>query len=61
MEPRRARDEKAGGRTLDLKRETLRDLDDPLLSSQGWTLWCCDDTALPPGATTRPTGSKPSE
>ncbi|WP_328551240.1 MULTISPECIES: hypothetical protein [unclassified Streptomyces] len=58
MEPRKeTQQSKETRRTLDLKREVLRDLDDPLLSSQGWTLWCCDDAPL--RAQRSPNGAPP--
>ncbi|MFC4010837.1 hypothetical protein ACFOY2_26655 [Nonomuraea purpurea] len=28
---------------LSLDRETVRNLNDPILSTQGWSLWTCDD------------------
>jgi hypothetical protein len=30
------------GKKLNLKRETVHNLNDRLLSSQGWSLWTCD-------------------
>lgn len=30
-------------RTLDLKREVIRNPTDQLLTSQGWSLWTCDE------------------
>ncbi|MET8139765.1 hypothetical protein ABZU32_05585 [Sphaerisporangium sp. NPDC005288] len=30
---------------LALKRETVRDLNDPILTTQGWSLWTCEETA----------------
>ena len=32
------------GTKLTLRRETVHDLTDPILSTQGWSLWTCDDT-----------------
>ncbi|MFC4531998.1 hypothetical protein [Sphaerisporangium dianthi] len=30
---------------LALKRETVRNLNDPILTTQGWSLWTCEETA----------------
>ncbi|MGW7442951.1 hypothetical protein [Kitasatospora sp. NPDC054795] len=46
----RTTDPKDGKKTLDLKRSTVGNLDDPLLTTQGWSLWTCDETASAPGA-----------
>ncbi|MFB7454568.1 hypothetical protein ACFTWS_39085 [Streptomyces sp. NPDC057027] len=46
----RATEPKTGKKTLDLKRSPVRNLNDPLLTTQGWSLWTCDETALAPGA-----------
>jgi hypothetical protein len=32
------------GKKLVLRRETVHDFTDPILSTQGWSLWTCDDT-----------------
>jgi hypothetical protein len=33
------------GKRLALKRETVRNLNDPILTTQGWSLWTCEETA----------------
>lgn len=38
---------KGGGRKLALRRETVQDLNDPILTTQGWSLWTCADTDVP--------------
>jgi len=35
-------------RKLKLSRETVRNLTDDILSSQGYSLWTCPDVGLPP-------------
>ena len=29
---------------LTLNRETVQNLNDPILTTQGWSLWACDET-----------------